>query len=569
MRVFATAGHVDHGKSTLIKTLTGTNPDRWAEEQERGLTIDLGFAHLDTPTGERISFIDVPGHVRFLGNMLAGVGGINGCLFVVDANEGWMPQTEEHLRILQLTGAPAGVIALTKSDLCDDDQRELATLEVIERVEGTFLEGATIVPVSATTGHGMSQLVDVLAALARSTPASIDRDRPRLFIDRVFAAKGSGTVVTGTLRDGSFAVGDHVIAGPNATEARVRGIQTLGETVERIGPGHRVALNLAGVDHQDLQRGDCVVKPGQWFHSDRVDAHLQVLDSLSHKVSRRGAYTVHIGSAEVPARLRVIGPESVDPGATAHVRLHLDRALPLLPHDHFILRESGRSETVGGGKIVDVNPVLPASRATPDTDWRRVVIERGTITVADLALLTGESIAPTIGHWVIDQARFDTMTTNAKARIEAAAADGLDVAMFDDIERAIIDTFDHVVVDNGRVRLKGTTDPLLQHPVIDRLRDDGCAPSTPTGITNADLRRLAKLGVLFERDGEWFHVDALTKAQNTARELLTSHPAGFTLSQFRDALGITRKHAVPLATELDARGITRRRDDVRIAGPRL
>jgi selenocysteine-specific elongation factor len=224
---------------------------------------------------------------------------------------------------------------------------------------------------------------------------------------------------------------------------------------------------------------------------------------------------------------------------------------------------------VGGGKIVDVNPVLPASRATPDTDWRRVVIERGTITVADLALLTGESIAPTIGHWVIDQARFDIMTTNAKARIEAASADGLDVAMFDDIERAIIDTFDHVVVDNGRVRLKGTTDPLLQHPVIDRLRDDGCAPSTPTGITNADLRRLAKLGVLFERDGEWFHVDALTKAQNTARELLTSHPAGFTLSQFRDALGITRKHAVPLATELDARGITRRRDDVRIAGPRL
>ncbi|NDE60554.1 MAG: hypothetical protein EB010_14305, partial [Acidimicrobiia bacterium] len=157
----------------------------------------------------------------------------------------------------------------------------------------------------------------------------------------------------------------------------------------------------------------------------------------------------------------MIGPESVDPGATAHVRLHLDRALPLLPHDHFILRESGRSETVGGGKIVDVNPVLPASRATPDTDWRRVVVERGTITVADLALLTGESIAPTIGHWVIDQARFDTMTTNAKARIEPAAADGLDVAMFDEIERAIIDTFDHVVVDNGRVRLKGTTDPLL------------------------------------------------------------------------------------------------------------
>ncbi len=364
MRVFATAGHVDHGKSTLIKTLTGTNPDRWAEEQERGLTIDLGFAHLDTPDGQRISFIDVPGHVRYLGNMLAGVGGVNGCLFVVDANEGWMPQTEEHLRILQLTGAPAGVIALTKADLCDSDHLELATLEVIDHVEGTFLEGAAIVPVSAPTGAGMAELVEALAALARSTPASVDRDRPRLFVDRVFAAKGSGTVVTGTSRDGSFAVGDHVVVGPRQLEARIRGIQTLGESVEHIGPGHRVALNLAGIDHRELQRGDCVVKPGQWFHSDRVDARLQVLDSLGHKVSRRGAYTVHIGSDEIPARLRVIGPESVEPGATAFVRLHLDRPVPLLPHDHFILRESGRRATVGGGQVLDVNPVRPASGHT-------------------------------------------------------------------------------------------------------------------------------------------------------------------------------------------------------------
>ncbi|MFN5604582.1 MAG: GTP-binding protein, partial [Actinomycetes bacterium] len=249
---------------------------------------------------------------------------------------GWMPQTEEHLRILQLTGAPSGVVALTKADLCDADHLELATLEVIDHVAGTFLEDATIVPVSATTGAGMVELVEALAALARSTPASVDRDRPRLFVDRVFAAKGSGTVVTGTLRDGSFAVGDHVVVGPHQLEARIRGIQTLGESVERISTGHRVALNLAGIDHRELQRGDCVVKPGQWFHSDRVDARLQVLDSLGHKVSRRGAYTVHIGSDEIPARLRVIGPESVEPGATAFVRLHLDRPVPLLPHDHFI-----------------------------------------------------------------------------------------------------------------------------------------------------------------------------------------------------------------------------------------
>jgi selenocysteine-specific elongation factor len=569
MRVVATAGHVDHGKSTLIKALTGTNPDRWTEEQERGLTIDLGFAHLDTPTGERISFIDVPGHVRYLGNMLAGVGGINGCLFVVDANEGWMPQTEEHLRILQLTGAPAGVVALTKADLCDADHLELATLEVIDHVEGTFLEGAPIVPVSATTGFGMSDLVETLAALARSTPASVDRGRPRLFVDRVFAAKGSGTVVTGTLRDGSFNVGDHVVVGPRMLEARIRGIQTLGANVESIAPGHRVALNLTGVDHRELQRGDGVVKSDQWFHSDRVDARLQVLDTLGHKVSRRGAYTVHIGSDEIPARLRVIGPESIEPGSTAFVRLHLDRRVPLLPHDHFILRESGRSETVGGGQVLDVNPVRPASRATPDTDWRRVVAERGPIDVTELELLTGESVPATVGRWVVDQARFEEITGDLVSRIDVAGAEGLDIAAFDDIERAIIDTLDHTIVDNGRVRAKGTTDPLLEHPVIEQLRDGGCAPSAPAGIVNADLRRLAKLGLLFERDGEWFHVDALARAHGAARDLLSAHPGGFTMSQFRETLGITRKHAVPLATELDARGITRRRDDVRIAGPRL
>jgi len=569
MRVFATAGHVDHGKSTLIKTLTGTNPDRWAEEQERGLTIDLGFAHLETADGRHISFIDVPGHVRYLGNMLAGVGGINGCLFVVDANEGWMPQTEEHLRILHLTGAPGGVVALTKSDLCDADHLELVSLEVIDHVEGTFLQGAAIIPVSATTGAGMTELVDALAALAHSTPASVDRGRPRLFVDRVFAAKGSGTVVTGTLRDGSFAVGDHVVVGPRQREARIRGVQTLGENVERIAPGHRVALNLAGVDHREIRRGDVVVKPNQWFHSNRVDVHLQVLDSLGHRVSRRGAYTVHVGSDEIPARLRVIGPESIGPGESAFVRLHLDRPVPLLPGDHFILRESGRRETVGGGQVLDVDPVRPASRATPDTDWRRVVAERGPITVHDLSLLTGESIAPTVGQWVIDQLRFEAMRDDVAKRIASSGAEGLDVAVFDDIERAMIDSFDGVVIDNGRIRVRGTTDPLLEHPVIGRLRSGNCAPPTPSDIGNADLRRLAKLGVLFERDGEWFHVDALETARSTARELLTTHPDGFTLSQFRDSLGITRKHAVPLATELDARGITRRRDDVRIAGPRL
>ena len=569
MRVIATAGHVDHGKSTLVTALTGTNPDRWAEERRRGLTIDLGFAHLTTPGGESISFIDVPGHVRFLGNMLAGVGGINGCLFVVDAREGWMPQTEEHLRILHLTGAPAGVVALTKADLCDDDDLALAALDVTERVRGTFLAEAAIVPVSATTGVGMPQLVTALENLAKMAPASPDNHRPRLFVDRVFAAKGSGTVVTGTLCEGTLAVGDHVEVGPARVPCRIRGVQTLGRAVERIGPGNRVALNLVGIDHHEVVRGHCVVVPGTWFHTSRVDARLRVLSSLTHKVSRRGAYTVHIGSDEIPARLRVIGPESLDPGDVAPVRLHLARPIPLLPGDRFVLRESGRGETIGGGEILDVDPVLPASRATPDDDWRRVVAERGVTTVDELALLTGHRATATVGRWVVDDARLAARRADVERRVESAGDEGVDASAFDEFDRALVDGIEALTVVDGRVRRPGVLDPLLSHPVIDLLRVGGCAPGAPTGIDNGSLRRLVKMGILFERDGEWFHVDAIDTAHAVARALLTEHPTGFTLSQFRDALGITRKHAVPLATELDARGITRRRDDVRIAGPRL
>lgn len=244
MRIVATAGHVDHGKSSLVLALTGTDPDRFAEEKRRGLTIDLGFAHAVLPSGEGISFIDVPGHIRFLRNMLAGVGGIDACLFVVAATEGWKPQSEEHLRILELLGARHGVIALTKVDLVDDEWRDIATLEVLDHVAGTFLADAAIIGVSAPTGAGLDQLRDALDTLVATTPQAIDRNRPRLWVDRVFAAKGSGTVVTGTLTDGSLHVDDRVSVGPRHNDVRVRSIQSLGSTTEHIGAGNRVALNL-------------------------------------------------------------------------------------------------------------------------------------------------------------------------------------------------------------------------------------------------------------------------------------------------------------------------------------
>lgn len=574
MTVLATAGHVDHGKSTLVKTLTGTDPDRWAEERERGLTIDLGFARLITPTEREISFVDVPGHVRFIGNMLAGVGAIQGCLFVVDAREGWMPQSEEHLRVLDLLGVSRGIVVITKIDLVDDDEDhlDLVTLDLEDRVRGTFLESAPVVPVSSHTGRGLDQLLATIDSLVGDLAAPLDRGTPRLFVDRVFAAKGSGTVVTGTSADGEFRVGDTMIIGPRRTECRIRSIQTHGRSVDAIRPGHRVALNLSGVEHTEIERGDVLTRAGDWHHTDRFDASLTVLATLDHPVSRRGAYTVHIGSADVPARLRVIGPESIAAGSTGPVRLHLDRPFPLLPGDRFVVRESGRQETVGGGEILDVDPIVPVARARPDRSVERVIAERGWITVDDLRRLTGTIRPPDVGTWSVDPAALERTRAEIASLLESperSGDSGFDLGLLDERQRAVLGTMSDLVVDGDRVRRPGVVDPLLTHPVIESLRRQGCSPNPPEGIVPGDLRRLARAGLLFEREGLWFHVEALETARRVALRLLEETPSGFTMSQFRDALGITRKHAVPLATELDSRGMTRRRDDVRIEGPRL
>ena len=239
MRVVATAGHVDHGKSSLVQALTGTNPDRFEEERRRGLTIDLGFAHTLLGNGEGVSFIDVPGHVRFLRNMLAGVGGVDACMFVVAATEGWKPQSEEHLRILELVGLQHGFVALTKADLVDDEWRELQEMDVRDHLAGTFLAEAPIVAVSATTGEGIDAVRAALATLVATTPAAIDRGRPRLWIDRVFAAKGSGTVITGTLTGGTVRTDDQLHAGGHPV--RVRSVQSHGDRHDSIGPGNSPA----------------------------------------------------------------------------------------------------------------------------------------------------------------------------------------------------------------------------------------------------------------------------------------------------------------------------------------
>jgi selenocysteine-specific elongation factor len=569
MRVFATAGHVDHGKSSLVLALTGTDPDRFEEEKRRGLTIDLGFAHTELPSGAGVSFIDVPGHVRFLRNMLAGVGGIDACLFVVAATEGWKAQSEEHLRILELLGVSHGVVALTKVDLVDAEWLEIATLDVLDRVTGTFLADAPIVPVSSITGRGLNDLRFALDELVRRTPQALDRSRPRLWVDRVFAAKGSGTVVTGTLTGGQLDVDDVVVIVPTNVSARIRGIQSHGAAVPAIGPGNRVALNLAGIEHTEVERGDAVVRGEQWRPTQRFDASLSVLDQLSHKVSRRGAYAAYIGSGEFPVKVRVIGGESIAPGATGLVRLHVHEPVPILPGDRYVLRESGRSETVGGGEVFDIHPVLPASKARPDRNVSRVIDERGWITPAELDLLTGERLNATIGEWVASEAAVKALRERLHQQITQAGPLGLDVASLDQRERAVLATIGGLVVDAGRVRPVEARDPLANHPYIDALLTGGYAPPDAAGFDKAEVRQLVRHGLIVERDGVYFHPSVVDAAGVMAARLLLDNPNGYTISQFRDATASTRKHALPLANELDSRGVTRRRGDLRIAGPRL
>ena len=575
MHVVATAGHVDHGKSTLVRALTGIDPDRFAEEKERGLTIDLGFAWTTLPTGRELAFVDVPGHVRFLKNMLAGVGAVDCCLFVVAATEGWKPQSEEHLRILELLGLDRGLVALTKVGLVDDDDRELAHMEIAERVEGTFLAGAEVVDVDAPTGAGMAELRAALDRLLEATAPARDAGRPRLWVDRSFAARGSGTVVTGTLTGGGLAVDDELTLFPAAQRVRVRGLQSHQSTLRAAGPGRRLAVNLTGVGHDQVRRGDVVVRGRQWAPSRVFDATLTVLAALDHEVSRRGAYVAYLGSGEHPVKLRVLGTEALDPGSVGLVRLHLPVVLPLLPGDRYVLRESGRGETVGGGEVLDVEPVLPAARARPSRSVDRVVAERGWVEAERLEQLTGERREAVVGNWVVDPAVLAETAEQVRAAVEEAGPLGLDVAALGDRDRAVLGTLEDVVVDSGRARAAAAAaaapDPLAGHPYLAALEASPFLPPTPQefGVDRGELRELVRRGLVVERDGFYFAPAAVDAAATAVAGALAQSPDGLTVAQIRDVLGTTRKYLLPLLAHLDASGYTRRRGDLRIAGPRL
>ena len=364
MRVIGTAGHVDHGKSTLIAALTGTHPDRLKEEQRREMTIELGFGWLTLPNGEEVGIVDVPGHRDFIENMLSGIGGIDAALLVIAADEGVMPQTREHLAILDLLQIPAGIIVLTKTDLAPDITPEggstwldLVETDIRAAVQDTVMKDAPILRVSAKTHTGLEALVSSLQSLLENKPGRPDLARLRLPVDRVFTMSGFGTIVTGTLSDGHLYVGDEVEILPSGQKGRVRGLQTHKKKEEKALPGSRTAVNISGVETDAIQRGEVVVHPGQYQSTRRIDARLRVLKDISSSLKHNSEVKFFVGASETIAKLRLLGAEEFAAGEEGWIQLELRDPVVAVRGDRYILRRPSPGETLGGGAIVDHQPM--------------------------------------------------------------------------------------------------------------------------------------------------------------------------------------------------------------------
>lgn len=596
MRVVATAGHVDHGKSSLVAALTGTDPDRWPEEKARGLTIDLGFAFTVLASGTEVGFVDVPGHVRFLKNMLAGVGAVEAAVLVVAADEGWMPQSEEHLRILELLGLSFGVVAVTKADTVDDDVVELAVLEVGERLALSSFSPSAICPVDSRTGRGLAELRLALDALLAVTPAAPDQGRPRLWVDRVFAARGSGTVVTGTLAGGALAVGQEVTVVPGRHGARVRRIESNHRELGRAGPGTRVAMNLAGVGHGELQRGHAVVLSGQWVATSTVDVALSVLPGV--ELRRRCTLKVYAGSGEHDGTALLLD----DSGRFA--RLRLATPLPLAPGDRLVLREPGRQETVAGAQVLDVLPVgpprlAPARLALPlgerllaGRPWLRLeelgrhagLDAEGAARLADRLVSGGLATRASSGYLI---------ASGELARLRRAAGErvaehhrrhplstGLELPALADLLavdptrlRLALEGSPDLVVDQGRVRRVDHGVAVSETPEGRRLLDAlSAAPFAPPsagelGVPAEVVRGLVREGHVVDLGGVILTGAALADAR--ARVVAAMSATGsVTVAQVRDLLGSSRRYVLAILARLDTEGVTRRRGDDRLPGPR-
>ena len=608
LRVIATAGHVDHGKSSLIVRLTGIDPDRWAEEKRRGLTIDLGYAWCTLPSGREIGFVDVPGHERFIGNMLAGVGPVRLVLFVVAADEGWKPQSEEHLQILDVLGVRGGVIAVTKRDLVDDEMLALAIEEIRERVADTGLADAPILPVSSESGEGIDALATALDAMLDGVGPP-DEARARLHIDRVFTIKGAGTVVTGTLSGDCLGVGDEVELYPAGARARIRSLQTHKQSEDRACPVSRVAANLVGVERERLGRGDVLASPAAWRPTRVFEARLHAVGRRSRAVTARGAFKLYVGAAEVDARVRFYGTTKLEPGAEAFVRITATTPLVLDVGDRFVVREAGRRETVAGGTVLDVAPparagpdpvVRLAARATASRDAlpELLVEERGAIRAEDVFALTGSTMdgGVAVAEWRVADALRTAVQTSVTGSLAAyhaehplevgaaltlarSAVTGALRAARAPTDPALADALLTDLTDRGVVARDTTTVRLMSHQVVlqERSADverlllaiGGEREATPptvrelvaAGIGRDVIDAAAREGVVVRVSSDLvMTTDLVARAEATVR---ASGAAGITVSALRESLGTSRKYAVPIMEWFDQRGVTRRDGDVR------
>ncbi|SCL24019.1 selenocysteine-specific elongation factor [Micromonospora pallida] len=575
MWVVATAGHVDHGKSTLVRALTGMEPDRWAEERRRGMTIDLGFAWTALPSGTTVAFVDVPGHERFVPNMLAGVGPVPAALLVVAADEGWMPQSAEHLAALDALGVAYGLVAVTRADLADPGP---VAARARAEVAGTSLGAVEVVPVSAVTGAGLPELRAALDRLGARLPTPVVDAPVRLWVDRCFTVRGSGTVVTGTLRAGRLRVGDELAVAADGSRVRVRGLHRLGVARDEVSAVSRVAVNLRGVARERMARGDALVTPDRFGRTELVDVRI----SGAPVADLPASVMLHVGSAAVPVRVRPLGADTA--------RLRLARPLPLLVGDRAVLRDPGRRLVAGGVTVLDVAPpplarrgaaaaragVLVAldGRADPAGEVRR----RGLVRAGDLARMgvPPVTVAPVAGDWLADPEHWARLGARLAAEVSRYAAEhplesGVPVEVLRRRlglpERSLVEALVRAPlrVHAGRVgagpvsalpeRVARAVDRLgvelrsrpFRAPEADRLVELGLGPR--------EIGAAVRAGALLRLAGS---VVLLPGAVEQAARVLAGLPQPFTLSAARQALDTTRRVAVPLLELLDARGVTRR-----------
>ena len=624
--VAGTAGHIDHGKSSLVLALTGIDPDRLKEEKERGITIDIGFAHLDLGDGLTLGIVDVPGHERFVKNMLAGVGGIDLVMLIIAADEGVMPQTREHLAICQLLRVRSGVVVLTKADLAEPDWLELVREDVRSFLRGTFLDGAPILPVSAKTGEGLPALRESLATLARAVPARGTDATFRLPIDRVFTIRGFGTVVTGTVAAGELALDERVEVYPHGLQAKVRGIQTHGQPVSAAVAGQRAAVNLQGVERAAIERGDVLSLPGLLQPTYMLDATCELLADAPAPLETRQRVRLHVGTSEVMARVHPVTASAIEPGQRGYVQLRLEAPIVALPRDRYVIRSYSPMVTIGGGELLDVAPAK--ARRSPALTARLQILETGTpeaileahvqrvggrgIRTAELRARTAFGPEALRAHLqtliarervlVVDREWYVHVEAAEKLRAEAAAAlaafhareplkpgmskeelrtrlGGLDERVF----LALLERFAAagvLVIDKDKVRGADHAVRLTpaQQAASDRIeaefREAGVAPPTleeafaKVGLAGSSAQAMAQLLVESRRlvrirEGLYFHAEPLQVAVDRVVAFLRENQA-ITPQQIKDLLGISRKYAIPLLEWLDTQRLTVRVGDKRV-----